>query len=157
MEIRGVVEGWPTLMSLELASRYLSIDEETFRNLAGKQGVHPVDIEGSRPRWRKQDIDRLVRQLPISRLQNSDERLSSLVRIEDRQLAALADAVARRLAPDPGLEGRKLVSIKEASAILGVGRSSVYRMIEDGRLETTHIGRRTLVKVDTINAIIGPN
>jgi excisionase family DNA binding protein len=50
-----------------------------------------------------------------------------------------------------------LLSIKEASGALRLGRTSIYNLIRDGRLETVKLGRRTLVKVSSINTLIGEN
>jgi len=38
--------------------------------------------------------------------------------------------------------------------MLGLGRSSVYRLIGDGRLEIKRIGRRTLVRMDSVQEMI---
>lgn len=46
-----------------------------------------------------------------------------------------------------------LVSIGETAKILNVGRTSVYRFIREGRLETTKLGRRNLVKMRSIKAL----
>jgi excisionase family DNA binding protein len=45
------------------------------------------------------------------------------------------------------------VSINEAAAILGIGRTSIYRLIKEGRLETVKLGRRNLVKTRSIKAL----
>lgn len=45
-------------------------------------------------------------------------------------------------------------SIKETAATLGVGRTSIYAMIGDGRLETFKVGRRTLIKADSVRRLI---
>ena len=42
------------------------------------------------------------------------------------------------------------VSIDDTAKALGLGRTSVYAMISDGRLEAFKLGRRTLVKADSI-------
>tara|TARA_R110002072_G_scaffold219109_1_gene376704 strand:+ start:579 stop:749 length:171 start_codon:yes stop_codon:yes gene_type:complete len=47
-----------------------------------------------------------------------------------------------------------LYSIKQASDFLGVGRTFTYGLIKQGRLETIKLGSRTLVKVDSIKALI---
>ena len=48
-----------------------------------------------------------------------------------------------------------LASIPDAQRALGIGRSTAYRLIEDGRLEAVKIGRRTLVRVSSIRALAG--
>ena len=48
---------------------------------------------------------------------------------------------------------RLLCSIPEAAAALGVSRSTTYELISDGRLLTVTIGRRRLVKTESIRAI----
>jgi excisionase family DNA binding protein len=48
-----------------------------------------------------------------------------------------------------------LASIPEAQRALGIGRSTAYRLIEDGRLTTVKIGRRTLIHVSSIRALAG--
>jgi excisionase family DNA binding protein len=47
-----------------------------------------------------------------------------------------------------------LCSISEAASVLSVGRTFTYGLIKAGRLETVKLGRRTLVKVDSIKALI---
>lgn len=42
------------------------------------------------------------------------------------------------------------ISISEAAGALSIGRSSVYNLIHEGRLETIKIGRRRLIKVESI-------
>lgn len=46
------------------------------------------------------------------------------------------------------------VSIKEAGKTLSVGRTTIYEMIADGRLEAFRLGRRRLVKVESIRRLI---
>jgi excisionase family DNA binding protein len=46
------------------------------------------------------------------------------------------------------------VSINDAARVLGLGRTSIYAMIGDGRLEAFKLGRRTLVKVDSIRRLV---
>jgi excisionase family DNA binding protein len=46
------------------------------------------------------------------------------------------------------------LSIKDAAKALGVGRSSIYVMISNGRLESFKLGRRTLIRVDSIRRLV---
>jgi excisionase family DNA binding protein len=48
-----------------------------------------------------------------------------------------------------------LASIADAQRALGVGRTTAYRLIETGILEKVKIGRRTLIKVTSIQALAG--
>lgn len=48
---------------------------------------------------------------------------------------------------------RLLCSIPDAAKALGVGRSKLYELIGEGRLETVTIGRRRLVRTDSIRAL----
>ena len=46
------------------------------------------------------------------------------------------------------------VSVNDAARVLGLGRTSIYAMIGDGRLEMLKLGRRTLVKTASIRRIV---
>jgi excisionase family DNA binding protein len=48
---------------------------------------------------------------------------------------------------------RLLCSIPDAAASLGVSRSKTYELITEGRLLTVTIGRRRLVKTESLRAI----
>ncbi len=149
-----IAEGWPALMSTEMAARYLSVEESKFVDLASFFKTPAVEVDSISIRWRKQDLDRLIKQLPSIASMQIPRQPTRLMRLDDAQIEEIAKAVARRLEGSATHSDRKLVSIREAGTILGVGRSSVYRMMEDGRLATTRIGRRTLIHMDAIQSII---
>jgi excisionase family DNA binding protein len=46
------------------------------------------------------------------------------------------------------------VSISDAAKALGLGRTFIYAMIADGRLEAFKLGRRTLVKAESIRRLV---
>jgi excisionase family DNA binding protein len=48
-----------------------------------------------------------------------------------------------------------LLTVKQAARVLNLGRSTVYQLIADGRLEVVHIGRSTRVPTDAISRLIG--
>lgn len=45
------------------------------------------------------------------------------------------------------------ISINDTAKVLGVGRTTVYGFINDGRLETFKLGRRTLVRTASIRRL----
>ena len=45
-------------------------------------------------------------------------------------------------------------SINDAAKALGIGRTSIYQLIRDGRLDAVKLGRRTLVKTESIRRLI---
>ncbi len=53
-------------------------------------------------------------------------------------------------------EGRALLlSVAEAAAALGVGRTTAYELIAAGQLETVHIGRAARVPAAAVDELIG--
>jgi excisionase family DNA binding protein len=48
-----------------------------------------------------------------------------------------------------------LVSISDASKMLSVGRSTLYRLISEGKLDIVKIGRRTLVRASSVRHLAG--
>ncbi len=46
-----------------------------------------------------------------------------------------------------------LLSIIDAASALGVGRSKVYQLIGTGELDTVALGRRRLVRVESLKAL----
>lgn len=46
------------------------------------------------------------------------------------------------------------LSINDTAKALGLGRTSIYAMIADGRLEAFKIGRRTLVRMESIRRLV---
>jgi excisionase family DNA binding protein len=49
---------------------------------------------------------------------------------------------------------RLAYSINETAHQLSLGRTSIYAMIADGRLEAFKLGRRTLIKAESIRRLI---
>ncbi len=46
------------------------------------------------------------------------------------------------------------ISIADAVKVLGLGRTSIYKLINEGRLETATIGRRRLIKTASIQRLL---
>ena len=45
-------------------------------------------------------------------------------------------------------------TVAEAAALLGIGRSTIYVAIKDGRLKTRKLGKRTLVLREDLDAFL---
>jgi excisionase family DNA binding protein len=58
-----------------------------------------------------------------------------------------------RMTEETRMDDALLFSIQDAAKALGIGRSKAYHLISQGRLLTVHIGRRRLVRVDSVKAL----
>lgn len=79
-----------------------------------------------------------------ARLDHALNELSSIA----REVRALGSA-GTQVAPEP-----VLLSPEEAAAVLGVGRSTIYRLIDEGTLRRMLIGRRALIPRADIDSYI---
>ena len=52
------------------------------------------------------------------------------------------------------MDDRYLLSIERAAELLSIGRSKTYDLINEGKLLTVTIGRRRLVRADSVQAIV---
>lgn len=50
--------------------------------------------------------------------------------------------------------GPLLCSISDAAAMLSIGRSKMYGLISEGKVATVSIGRRRLVRCESIRALV---
>jgi excisionase family DNA binding protein len=46
------------------------------------------------------------------------------------------------------------VTIAGARQALGIGTTKIYELIGDGRLQTVKLGRRTLIRTESIRALV---
>ena len=46
------------------------------------------------------------------------------------------------------------VSIREAVTLSGIGRSSLYKLIKQGRLTPRKVGRRTLILIEDLEDLV---
>lgn len=47
------------------------------------------------------------------------------------------------------------VTVANARRALGIGTTKIYELIGEGQLRTVKIGRRTLIRTDSIYALVG--
>lgn len=69
--------------------------------------------------------------------------------------AAPGPRPAAKPTPKPPEPGQILLSVPEAAAQLGIGRSKLYELIGEGRLQVVHIGRRTLITAESVRSLVG--
>ena len=53
-----------------------------------------------------------------------------------------------------GVPARRLLSVIEASKVLGVGRSTVYQLMGRGDIEAVHVGRCVRIPIEAIDDLM---
>lgn len=151
------IAAWPTLLTDEAACRYLSVERATFESLVSKHRIREVEVEEGVCRWRKTDLDRLVKYL----LREAEPRqLSPRVgnTLPEGAIMAIAAAVAAKLVPQlPGADHVRVhsMSVSDVCRTLGLSRTTVYKFISNGTLPARKVGRRTLVLAEGVYALLG--
>ena len=148
-----ILRPWPLLLTTEMASQFLSLDRERFLELVKQIRIDAIDIDGDEVRWHRRDIEKAVSKLPkiySQSLMKSSLRARSL---DDSTIDRIAAAVAVRMQGVGQARLPELVSLRDACKALGVGRSTIYRLINTGRIEVKHIGRRSLIPRSEIEKI----
>jgi excisionase family DNA binding protein len=156
MQSQPVAMGWPALLSLEHACRYLSLEGAEYLSLVREWGVSPVET-GNKLMWRLSDLNSLVKRLPVATGAFDQLGQPKPVQLDRATIELLAEAIATRLHPGGGLPGQNkppLLAIKEAARQLGLGRTKVNQMIDEGILQAKRIGRRKLVTQNSIQALL---
>lgn len=46
------------------------------------------------------------------------------------------------------------ITVASARSALGIGTTKIYELINEGQLKTVKLGRRTLVRTDSIHALV---
>jgi hypothetical protein len=57
------------------------------------------------------------------------------------------------------LHGAKPITVTVAMArkISGLGNTTIWLLIKQGKLETVHVGRRTLIRFTSLEALLAPD
>ena len=69
-------------------------------------------------------------------------------------IAELAEALRAEIAPAPVDAPDRLLSVDEASSVLGISRTKVYELVTSGALVTLKVGRRRLVPAGSIAVFV---
>jgi excisionase family DNA binding protein len=51
-------------------------------------------------------------------------------------------------------KGRAVLTLAEVAQVLGLGRTTVYRLIRDKKMKVINVGRRILVPLEVVDAIL---
>ena len=74
---------------------------------------------------------------------------------ESRAASRLVDSSVPETSARSESRDALAVSIRDAAALVGLGRSTIYRLIGEGQLQTIKIGRRTLIRTASIRKLAG--
>jgi excisionase family DNA binding protein len=147
---------WPAALTLSQACQYLSIEKAGFGALMGRSHILAVDLGDGIPRWRRSDLDNLLKRLPVLP-QSTPASGTAAIHLDRKTIDEIVSAIRASLPSSdvsdmPRAGG--VVSIKGAIKQLGLSRTTLYKMIADGTLEVRKIGKRTLVLQDSIDRLI---
>lgn len=148
---------WPAALTADQACEYLSIEQPGFGALMHRSRILPVDLGDGTPRWRRSDLDSLLKRLPVLP-QSTPATGSTAITLDRKTIDEIVSAIRSSLPASatsamPTAGG--VVSINGAIMQLGLSRSTLYKMIADGTIKVRKIGGRTLILQDSINRIIG--
>ncbi|MEO8722959.1 MAG: helix-turn-helix domain-containing protein [Sphingobium sp.] len=71
------------------------------------------------------------------------------------QIAGTLDPSVSPDAAKPGRHPALAMSVNDVAATLGIGRTTVYKLIGEARLQTRKLGRRTLVLSESVFRLLG--
>jgi excisionase family DNA binding protein len=147
---------WPAALTLDQACRYLSIELQGFGALMDRSRILPVDLGDGQPRWRRFDLDSLLKRLPVLP-QSTPASGTATITLDRKTIDEIVSAIRTSLPSSDALDTPRtggVASIKGAIKQLGLSRTTLYKMIADGTLEVRKIGKRTLVLQDSIDRLI---
>ena len=86
-------------------------------------------------------------------------QLASPIKTEEPiACVTVAEPIARQVAPPEAIPpGAVLVTVKQAMAALGLGRTKINALMNDGRLVKRKVDRSTLIEVESIRRLASPS
>lgn len=151
--IEPPLPNWPILLTAAMAARYLSVDEHSFGIIVEKSGVCPVDLGLPLVRWRRSELDRLVGRLPSAPPLEAAVRSTSAPDPAEVMVQRIVQGVTQRVAAQPAEPRAHALSLKDAAKMIGISRSTLYRLVGEGWLPTARVGSRVLVKRSDVEAL----
>jgi excisionase family DNA binding protein len=141
-------------MPLAMAAGYLSVDENSFQKIARANDLRPVDLGLELERWRRSDLDRVISKLPSvehgMRMAAQQAAAPSHASISEADL----DRIATRLQARTGPNLPQACTIRQTAEALGIGRSTVYRLINEGKLTPKRIAGRVVIRRSEIDQFL---
>lgn len=149
------IAAWPALLSDQDAARYLSVDTAMFKIAAQEHKIMPVTVGSAERRWKKRDLDLLVGRLAYDEAYLAKSQNASRIKLDNQTVEAIALQIRKEVGDADGPQSRShLVSISDALDLLGIGRSTVYRLLDNGTLTKKKVGRRTLITRTSIERLL---
>lgn len=144
----GMVGGKPAVIITGIR-----FDERSVRDAANKHAAHIVEAVVTVPARRLKASDAAVSASAASSAEIDAEAPDAPPLFQEPVSApvAVASKVKRGLAAD-----ELCVSVQEAMEIIGVGRTTIYRLRDDDKLVMTKVGGRVVVDADSIRKLLGP-
>jgi len=148
-----LLPNWPILMSTDMAARFLSVDELTFALVAERSNLKPVNLGVPLVRWRRAELERLVAKLETAEHTVTDPRLVAMREADEGLAERIVQTVVSRVAAADRQPPPLMVSVRDAGKLMGVGYTTIYKLIGDGRLPAHRLGGRTLIKRSDVEAL----
>ena len=147
---------WPVLLTVDRACDYLSLGQDAFLSLMAHWRIEAVEVGAQEAMWRTRDLDALLRKLPTVKSAAHAPDKGRAVQLDPVAIERLAETIEARLHAKLAVahERPQLASIRETCAQLGLGRTKIYNLINDGRLQVRRIGGRTMITQMSIDALV---
>ena len=150
-----LLEGWPALLTHEMAARYLSLDGDTFATVAEQYRVYPVTAALGCERWRRSDLDRLIRRLETKPLPSAKSPAGKHeIALDQDTLRKLASMIEQSLRGYGGRPSGEYLSIRDLASEFCISKASIYKLIGAGKIEARRLGGRTLIKRSSVEALL---
>lgn len=81
------------------------------------------------------------------------KRAYKLRKKEEKVDQSNQETLAIKSAPIKAIQEQDFLNIQETCELLGISRMTLYRMIKDGRIPATKIGRRTIIARKNIDQL----